>query len=55
VRISYFVSACQLLLKVRALYERLGESGTWTAYITALRDQNGSLPALKQELATVGL
>src|SRR5712692_5136377 len=50
-----YQGACELLVKVRALYERLGESGTWAAYITALRQQKPSLPALKQELAAVGL
>jgi uncharacterized Zn finger protein len=50
-----YQTACQLLLRVRTLYERLGESGTWTAYIAALREQNRSLPALKQELAAAGL
>lgn len=47
--------ACQLLGKVRALYERLGESGTWTAYVTALREQNRSLRALKEEMAAARL
>jgi len=38
---------------VRALYDKLGEA--WTSYITALREQNRNLRALKEELAAAGL
>lgn len=47
--------ACQYLLRMRDLYEKLGEQETWTAYITALRDKNRNLRALKEELASAGL
>jgi len=47
--------ACTYLVKVRALYEKLGEGGAWTSYITALREQNRNLRALKEELANAGL
>jgi hypothetical protein len=40
---------------VRALYEKLGEDEAWTSYITALREQNRNLRALKEELAKAGL
>jgi uncharacterized Zn finger protein len=53
-RASY-QGACELLPKIRALYERMGESGAWDAYITTLREQNRSLRALKEELAAAGL
>jgi hypothetical protein len=33
----------------------LGEHGTWTSYVTALREQNRNLRALKEELANAGL
>ncbi len=48
-------TACTYLVKVRALYEKLGEGETWTSYITVLREQNRNLRALKEELAAAGL
>jgi hypothetical protein len=50
-----YQAACTYLVKVRALYEKLGEGETWTSYITALREQNRNLRALKEELANAGL
>lgn len=47
--------ACELLSRVRALYERLGETDTWTSYISDLRERNRSLRALKEELTSAGL
>jgi hypothetical protein len=40
---------------MRALYEKLGEHEAWTTYITALREQNRNLRALREELAAAGL
>ena len=50
-----YQAACKYLAKMRALYEKLGESEAWTSYITALREQNRNLRALKEELANAGL
>ena len=50
-----YQTACTYLVKVRALYEKLDEGETWTSYITALREQNRNLRALKEELANAGL
>jgi len=50
-----YQAACTYLVKVRALYEKLGEGDAWTSYITALREQNRNLRALKEELARAGL
>jgi catechol 2,3-dioxygenase-like lactoylglutathione lyase family enzyme len=50
-----YQAACTYLVRVRALYEKLDEGETWTSYITALREQNRNLRALKEELARVGL
>jgi catechol 2,3-dioxygenase-like lactoylglutathione lyase family enzyme len=47
--------ACTYLVKVRALYKKLGEDEAWTSYVTALREQNRNLRALKEELANAGL
>ncbi len=50
-----YQAACTYLIKVRALYEKLDEDEAWTSYITALREQNRNLRALKEELANAGL
>ncbi len=50
-----YQAACTYLVKVRTLYEKLGESETWTSYSTTLREQNRNLRALKEELAKAGL
>jgi catechol 2,3-dioxygenase-like lactoylglutathione lyase family enzyme len=50
-----YQQACQYLAKIRALDEKLDESEAWTSYITALREQNRNLRALKEELANAGL
>ena len=50
-----YQAACTYLVKVRALYEKLGEGEIWASYITALREQNRNLRALKEELAKAGL
>jgi len=47
--------ACTFLAKMRVLYEKLGEEDAWTSYVTALREQNRNLRALKEELANAGL
>jgi catechol 2,3-dioxygenase-like lactoylglutathione lyase family enzyme len=47
--------ATTYLVKVRALYEKLGEDEAWTRYITALREQNRNLRALQEELTKAGL
>jgi catechol 2,3-dioxygenase-like lactoylglutathione lyase family enzyme len=50
-----YQAACKYLAKMRALYEKLGEKEAWKSYITALREQNRNLRALKEELAAAGL
>src|SRR5712691_4661952 len=50
-----YQAACTYLVKMCALYEKLGEREAWTSYITALREQNRNLRALKEELADAGL
>jgi catechol 2,3-dioxygenase-like lactoylglutathione lyase family enzyme len=50
-----YQQACTFLAKVRALYEKLGEDKAWTSYVTALREQNRNLRALKEEMANAGL
>ncbi len=47
--------ACEYLVDVRKLYERIGHSQIRTSYITALREQNKNLPALKDEMAKAKL
>lgn len=50
-----YQAAINPLTKMRSLYDKLGEHETWTNYITALREQNRNLRALKEELAKAGL
>jgi catechol 2,3-dioxygenase-like lactoylglutathione lyase family enzyme len=50
-----YQQACTFLAKMRASYEKLGDGETWTCYVTALREQNRNLRALKEELANAGL
>lgn len=45
-------AACELLTRVRDLYQRLGEHETWSHYIAELRERNRTLRALKEEMAT---
>jgi hypothetical protein len=52
---KYYQEASDYLVKVRTLYQKLGENGEWTSYITALREKNRNLRALKEELANRGL
>jgi uncharacterized Zn finger protein len=47
--------ACTFLKKVRSLYEQLGETETWKAYVTALREAHRSLRALQEELSRARL
>jgi uncharacterized Zn finger protein len=50
-----YVTAAELLLRVRDLYRRLGEESTWQAYIACLRQGHRRLRALKEELDRAGL
>jgi catechol 2,3-dioxygenase-like lactoylglutathione lyase family enzyme len=50
-----YQAACTYLIKMRSLYEKLGEQETWIRYLAALRDQNRNLRALKEELTNAGL
>src|SRR6266566_467876 len=50
-----YQAACTYLVKMRTLYEKLGEGEAWTSYIAALREQNRNLRALKEELTAAGL
>jgi uncharacterized Zn finger protein len=47
--------ACEFLLKVRALYEKLNEHETWTNYITQLRQRYSRLRSLKTEMEAANL
>ena len=43
--------ACQYLLSIRKLFQRLDKSNEWTMYIANLRERKARLPALKDEMA----
>jgi uncharacterized Zn finger protein len=50
-----YQQAARLLVKVRALFQSLGEDAAWTQYIAELRQRYNRYRALKEELARVGL
>jgi uncharacterized Zn finger protein len=47
--------AAQLILRIRGLYERLGERQIWDAYLADVRARTKALRAFKAELEAVGL
>lgn len=47
--------ACQYLLSIRKLYQKIDKSKEWTTYIADLRARNARLPALKDEMAKAKL
>ena len=47
--------ACQYLLSIRKLYQKIGKNNEWTTYIADLRERNARLPALKDEMAKAKL
>ena len=50
-----YQQAVGYLTQVKHLYEKQGRESEWNVYITALRNQNKSLRALKEELEKRGL
>lgn len=48
-------TACQYLLSMRRLYQKMGKSKEWTVYIANLRQRNANLPALRDEMAKAKL
>ncbi len=50
-----YATAVSCLGRVRELYQRLGQEGTWQSLITAIREENRRLRALKEELERAGL
>jgi pentatricopeptide repeat protein len=50
-----YITAAQYLLRVRELFERVGDPGRFTSILQNLRDANKRLRALKEELDKVGL
>lgn len=50
-----YQQAAQYLVRVRDLYNKLGESERWTTYITSIREKNRALRALKEEIQAAGL
>ena len=52
---SNYQVACNYLVKIRSLYEKLDETEQWILYIALLRKRYSRLRTLKEELAAVGL
>lgn len=48
-------TACEYLRSIRRLYQKMGKSNEWAAYIADLRERNAKLPALRDEMAKAKL
>ncbi|HZT99377.1 MAG TPA: VOC family protein [Ktedonobacteraceae bacterium] len=52
---KYYQEACSYLVRVRALYEKIGENEKWKSYVAALREKYHTLRALREEMVNAGL
>jgi len=50
-----YAEAANLLLRVRAVYQQMGEEQAWRTVIADLREKNRRLPAMKDEFNRAGL
>ena len=50
-----YAEAAKYLIRIKNLYQKLGESGIWEATIQSIRNQKPRLPALLDELKQAGL
>jgi uncharacterized Zn finger protein len=50
-----YARACQYLIDVRKLYNKVGHSELWTSYMTGLSERHRNLPALRDEMAKAKL
>jgi len=50
-----YARACQYLIDVRKLYNKVGHNELWTSYITGLSSLHRNLPALRDEMAKAKL
>jgi len=48
-------TACEYLLSIRRLYQKMGKSNEWATYIADFRGRNAKLPALRDEMAKARL
>lgn len=50
-----YSEACKYLVRVRALYQKLGEDQAWEQYLTKLKEETKAMRAFKQEMAKAKL
>ncbi len=50
-----YTEACQHLVRVRALYQKLGESAAWDAYLQKLKEETKAMRAFKEEMVKAKL
>ena len=50
-----YAEAAIYLLRVRTVYEKMGEEKSWRTLIAKIREQNRRLPAMQDEFNQVGL
>lgn len=50
-----YSDACKYLMRVRALYRKLGEDAAWTQYLQKLQGETKAMRAFKEEMAKAKL
>lgn len=50
-----YSEASKYLVRVRALYQKLGEDAVWTQYLTKLKEETKAMRAFKEEMAKANL
>lgn len=50
-----YSEACKYLLRVRSLYQKLGEDEVWQHYLTKLKEETKAMRAFKEEMARAKL
>jgi uncharacterized Zn finger protein len=50
-----YADACQYLVRVRALYQKLGEDAVWEQYLRKLKEETKAMRAFKEEMAQARL
>lgn len=50
-----YAAACSYLVKVRSLYEKIGDFGAWGRYLAKIHELVRRLPAMKEEMAKAKL
>ncbi len=50
-----YSEACKYLVRVRTLYQKLGEEAVWEQYLRKLKEETKAMRAFKEEMAKARL